>query len=390
MNVAIVTNLFPPIQTGSSFWARELAQSLGKKHHKVIVVTCKIDGTSDFETHEDYLVYRLPSIYNLPRTKLFLNFEQFYLMFGKKAKRRMIEIFKENKIEIIHQCGQLLDSLLLTRSVVKHLKLPSVCSIHTKIYNPYNRLFDIALKGCEKFVVRKILKNFDLILSLDKEISKYVTEVYAPDNETIVPVCVDGSVLGYPSARPETGGNFLKIASVGHVTEMRNRLELLEALKMIKSEGYKFSLTIVGKLLSKKTKKKIKELELEEEVEISGELERERLYEVLRESNLEAHWLNMPAVGSASMEAMAMGLPVLCYAYEGIYGDTVPLTHWKNILLVNPGSPDSIAEALKKLADSPELRSEIGKNARNLVKMYLNWEIISDKISTLYERVLEN
>ena len=354
------------------------------------MVTCKIDGTSDFETHEDYLVYRLPSIYNLPRTKLFLNFEQFYLMFGKKAKRRMIEIFKENKIEIIHQCGQLLDSLLLTRSVAKHLELPSVCSIHTKIYNPYNRLFDIALKGCEKFVVRKILKNFDLILSLDKEISKYVTEVYAPDNETIIPVCVDGSVLEYPSAKPETGGNFLKIASVGHVTEMRNRLELLEALKMIKSKGYKFSLTIVGKLLSKETERKIKELELEKEVEIAGELEREKLYEVLRKSNVEAHWLNMPGIGSASMEAMAMGLPVLCYAYEDIYGDTVPLTHWKNILLVNPGSPDSIAEVLKKLADSPELRSEIGKNARNLVKRYLNWEIISDRIFSLYEQVLEN
>ena len=39
MNICLVNNLYPPINTGSSFYTKGLADNLARKGHKVVVIT---------------------------------------------------------------------------------------------------------------------------------------------------------------------------------------------------------------------------------------------------------------------------------------------------------------------------------------------------------------
>ena len=392
MNIAIVTNLFPPIQTGSSYWTKELALNLLKKGHKVIVMTCLFSGENveSEKNLDDILIYRLPSTLNLPKTKLFLNFKQFYLMWSKTNEKKMEKILSDNKIDVIHQCGHLLDSAFLTKRVAKKLRIPTICSVHTRIYNPYNIFFDRVLKFFDRNLWGKLVINkFDAMISLDKEIADYVKSIYTPEIHEIAPVCVDESILKEKAATPEAGGEFLKITSVGHATEMRNRIGLLKAIKILLDDDYNVRLTVIGKVLSDKFVNGIKKLCIESYVDVLGEVPRENLFDLLRKSNVEAHWIDMPSIGSASMEAMAIGLPVMCNAYEGIYGESIPLKNWENIVLIDPNSPEDIAMALKKLAENPELRKKIGRNSRQFVKEYLAWGYVVDKIIDVYETALQ-
>ena len=66
MNIAIVTNFFPPIQTGSCFWAMNLARAHRKAGDDVVVVTIGTGEQVLTETIDDVTVYRLPAVWKLP------------------------------------------------------------------------------------------------------------------------------------------------------------------------------------------------------------------------------------------------------------------------------------------------------------------------------------
>jgi glycosyltransferase involved in cell wall biosynthesis len=388
VKIGIVTNLFPPIQTGSSFWARELAASLAAEGDEVVVITCGFESKATIEEYGKVIVYRLPVIMPLPQINLFLNFEQFYLLSSAANRDRMKSIFREHRIEVVHQCGQLLDSILMTRKVCRQMRLPSVCSIHTKIFHPGNQLYDLCFRIVDRVILRNLVINqFDLLMPLDDVLAKYATSIYGCERLAIVPVCIDSQTLQELPAEPSVSGNPLHIVSIGHVTEMRSRKELLVALAALKCSGYDFRLTIVGKVLTNKTQNLIDVLGLTDNVALKGEVPRAQLFNLLRSAHIEAHWLDIPGIGSAAMEAMAIGLPVVTYGYEGLYGD-VPLRHGENIMFIDPKSPDTILKALQTLVESPELRKQIGRNARRLVQEHLTWSVVIKKVRSLYQEVI--
>ena len=47
MRIALVTNLYPPIQTGTAHWTRELAYHLARAGHAVVVITCAVKGSDE-------------------------------------------------------------------------------------------------------------------------------------------------------------------------------------------------------------------------------------------------------------------------------------------------------------------------------------------------------
>ena len=388
MRVAIITNLFPPIQTGSAYWAEELAAALAGAGDEVVVVTCRVGGAPEVERRRGVTVHRLPPVKRLPALRLFMNFDQFYLLWSRANLERTMSILREQRVELVHQCGQLLDSILLTRQACRRLDLPSVCSIHTKIYHPGSRLYDAVLRAADKTAVRRLaISGFDCVIALDKTIADYVSETYRPRRVVIVPPCIDSRLVEVAAADPASDGR-LHVLSVGHVTEMRNRAELFPALAELRKGGRELRLTVVGKILTEGAKRMIDALGLSDDVHFTGEVARDRLIDLLRSAHFEAHWLDIPGIGTAALEAMALGLPIITHGYEGIYGGEVPFRHGENVMFVDPRSPGAVRDAACALARDPALRGIIGANARRLVKTHLTWEPTVAKIRSHYESVL--
>jgi glycosyltransferase involved in cell wall biosynthesis len=387
MKVALVTNLFPPIQTGSSYWVQQAAEALARLGDEVVVITCSLSGREEVESSGEYVVYRLPSVRHVPQHRLFMGFNQFYLLYSPRNLERIISILRDHHTEVVHQCGQLLDSTVLAYRACRQLDLPSVCSLHTKIFHPGSRLYDLALQAADRFIVAPFIRRFELVLALDKEIANYARAVYNPRCLGIMPVCIDAGILDEVPAQPAAPGA-VHIASIGHLTEARDRRELVGAVGALRQRGVDVRLTIAGKVLVSGTAKRIEAAGLAQSVDLVGEVPHGApLFDLLRSAHVEAHWLEMPGVGSAGMEAMALGLPVVTYAYPQIYGD-VPLRHGENIWFIDPHDPETITEVLGTLAEDPALRKRVGEQGRQLVRDYLTWAQGGARLRGFYSSVV--
>jgi glycosyltransferase involved in cell wall biosynthesis len=91
--------------------------------------------------------------------------------------------------------------------------------------------------------------------------------------------------------------------------------------------------------------------------------------------------------GAVVLEAMAMGLPVIATRWGGP-ADYVDETTG---ILVAPIAPSALVEgfanAIVKLARSPELRAQMGVAARSRVLERYDWERKIDRILSIYREV---
>lgn len=390
MRVGLITNFFPPIQTGSSHWAKDWACWFAKTAGEVIVITAGQNKRVTVSEEDGIIVYRLPAVWRLPRLRFFMNFDQFFLMNGRANSEALKNIIRDHNIDFLHQSNHLLDSVFMTRKAAANLNLPTILTIHSIIRHYGNQVYSFVMGAIDRSLIRRAVATYDAVISLEKETQKYVDATYDGVRSELIPLCCmsEGLLDRLPVADPAklSEGGRLRIASVGHVTENRDRSELIKAIPVLLQHGHNPLLEIVGNILTSAPQRLVTSLGISDHVKFVGPLPRERVYSRLSDVNIEAHLCLIPGIGIASQEAMAIGLPVLAPGYNEIYGD-VPLKHGSNILFASPDDQESVNQALLQLASSPESRKTIGYNARDLIRKYLTWEVIIHRYRKLMEEI---
>ena len=91
------------------------------------------------------------------------------------------------------------------------------------------------------------------------------------------------------------------------------------------------------------------------------------------------------------MAALAHGMPIVTTEVRGqgsVNSNQLPqLQNEKNCLLVPPGDPTAIADAVARLMNSSELRAKISAGARELAQNF-TWDNIARQHLELYERII--
>jgi glycosyltransferase involved in cell wall biosynthesis len=93
----------------------------------------------------------------------------------------------------------------------------------------------------------------------------------------------------------------------------------------------------------------------------------------------------MEATSLSAMEGMAAGKPIVSTNVGGL---PFLIRDGENGFLVPPRQPDRIADAMKRLIDSPSLRVEMGKNGRARVETELNWQNVVRRTKEVYARAI--
>jgi rhamnosyl/mannosyltransferase len=88
------------------------------------------------------------------------------------------------------------------------------------------------------------------------------------------------------------------------------------------------------------------------------------------------------------IEAMAAGLPVVNTSLDS--GVPFVSLHDKTGLTVPPADPDSLAAAINRLLDNPELRQSFGRAAALRARDEFSLESMTSRTLALYERVAAN
>ncbi len=83
--------------------------------------------------------------------------------------------------------------------------------------------------------------------------------------------------------------------------------------------------------------------------------------------------------GIVSVEAMALGKPVICYIRDDLiskYPEDLPIVN---------ANPCTIEDALETLLANPKLRLELGMRSREFAERYHDSKVIAGKLVALYE-----
>ncbi len=387
MNILIVTNMFPPITTGSSHYAEDLAMVLHERGHNVTVVTVMLDIETPKDTHCPFNVIRLSSIH----LKL-KGFNWFTATSHNPINYfRLAGLIKKYDIDVVHQINHYLDTAIVTRVVCGLMNIPYVVSIHTqlqfrpKIYTPVLRFLDKIISG------HLVLRGSSKIIALDSEVVRYLNDTYGgwlrkgKHNDKVV-IIPHGIVIDNSRFPVKTNYELSHtIISIGHVVNVRNRLNLIKAMKVVVSEFPNMKLEIIGHVYTKEPHKLIKELGLEKNVYLTGEKTHTDTINKLKEADIHAVWLNLNYVGmgTAVQESMLCGVPVINNSPENLYGDT-ELKNMRDIVLIDQNNVQEIADKIILLVKNKELRKSIGENGRSYIIKNLDINIIAGRIENVY------
>jgi glycosyltransferase involved in cell wall biosynthesis len=384
MRICYITNLYPPIQTGTGYYVDQLSRAMADGGHHVLVITCGDGRDAEQSEHGGVHVLRLPSL-KLPPSRLLLGFDAFRLGLAPANVRRARQAVADHAIDVIHTCGHLLDLTYLGGVIARRAAIPAACSIHTMIHHPTNRVLNFVLQATDRTIHRALaMRRFRFLLTLDKVMESYSRETY-PGIPTIpVPWGVTCNFEG-ENDPPQDGT--LKVLSVGHVTVMRSRRSLIEAIGLLRDQGVKCRLRVVGKICTDAPLEQVRRAGLEQQVEFVGELPREQILQEYRTCDVHAVWISNSGVGSAGMESMYAGLPTMLWADEDQLG-FVYLRHMENAILIDPRKPAEIAATLGRLADDPALRRRIGRNAAALAREHFFWPSVAVRMEEIYTQVM--
>jgi glycosyltransferase involved in cell wall biosynthesis len=226
---------------------------------------------------------------------------------------------------------------------------------------------DIAL---DKFVLRErhiksLLSTVDAFVSPSAFLKqRYVEWGLADDRIQVIPNGQPqrprSTAVSHERAKP-TFGYF------GNLNPWKGATVLLEAAKLLIAEGFDFELRVHGAapFQSESFVSEIDELfaQTSPVVQRRGAYRREDIAQLIQSVDCaimpSIWWENAPLV---IQEAQGQNRPVIC---SNIGGMAEMITDGINGLTVPPNDPLALAQAMRRMAENPDLRQSLGENARH-------------------------
>ncbi|MGI9597910.1 MAG: glycosyltransferase family 4 protein [Acidimicrobiales bacterium] len=205
------------------------------------------------------------------------------------------------------------------------------------------------------------------------------------DRMRLVHVGVDPDLFKPIPGVERIPGRLITTASAD--VELKGLRFLLEAMAKLRAER-EVSLTVIGRAKEGgKSARLIEQLGLGDHIEFVTGVPDERIVELYAQSELAVvpslyEGFSLPAV-----EAMATSTPLVATTggalpeVTGVDGETV--------LRCDPGDPDSLAAALRRGLENPELRAAIGEAGRERVSRLYTWRHTAIRTVEQYREVLE-
>ena len=234
-----------------------------------------------------------------------------------------------------------------------------------------------------------LLKHADLLLPVSRLWAGRLIEAGADERRTTVHhMGVDTERLAYTA--PGAGAAGLRLAMIGRMVEKKGHRFALAALAPLRRRrpALQISLALAGDgPLREQIERMIEELQLSDIVVSHGAASHDRCLDLIGECDA----LLAPSITSASgdmegipvvlMEAMALGRPVVSTRHSGIpelVEDRV------SGLLADEGDAETIAAAIEREADDPELRRSLAEQGRCKVEREFDAKQLGEVLRTHY------
>ena len=375
MNILILNYEFPPMGGGAGKATYNLAAELARLGHQVDVLTSKIKGQPATEKLDGFTVYRVMSwrkgIHDCGFRGAFT-----YVLF---AIIKFLRLTQKNKYDAIHYFFGL-PTGFLSLLPGPHKKIPYFISLRGSDVPGYDK-YNKSLQKVHQLLIpltRKIWKDAEQVIALSESL-KDTALMTAPSQKIhVIPNGVDPLFL-IPRPFQDKKRNGFRMITVARLVERKGIQDVLKALAQLQDSD--ISLLIVGTgNYESRLKKLCEDLSLQNVVSFYGCCRPQKLPELLIQHDVFILTSLAESFGTAFIEAMACGLPIIGSNTGGI-SDFVGE---ENGILIHPRDIGQIKQAIITLKKSHHLRIHMQlANRKKIIENY-SWENVAKQHIELY------
>ena len=370
---------YPPLGGGGGVFMAALARELAKRHD-VSVLTSRVGGLPATSIEGGVRVVRVPVLFR--REQAMANLLSMFAYLPAGALRGMLmrpaQSFDVINTHFAVPTGPLGHFLHLTSGV------PNVLSVHGgDLFDPSKRLSPHRHAWLRQSV-RVLLRAADAVVGQSEDTIEHVREIYGVTRQVeLIPLGIERPPRIAGGARERWGvpADAFLLVTVGRLVPRKQSLQLVEILGA--APLARAHLLIVGDgpdapaILAA-----ARERGVAGRVHLAGRVTDDDKYAALAASDVFVSTSQHEGFGLMFLEAMASGLPIVCYdkggqtdfLKRGVTGDVLPR--------------DDVAafvRALNELQASKALRAEIAANNLARVEAYF-----IDRCAHRYEQVFES
>ncbi|MBA2580267.1 MAG: glycosyltransferase family 4 protein [Thermoleophilaceae bacterium] len=236
--------------------------------------------------------------------------------------------------------------------------------------------------------LREKVERADLVVCIShfsrSQLMGFVTEDHWPKLR-MVHCGVDPEAFRPVGERNSYGGP-TRILHVGRLVQVKGHAILLHALAELARCGLDITATLVGDGPKRTELEQLAEgLGIAEKVTFTGSVGQDEIRSYYAAADIFCLPSFAEGVPVVLMEAMASGLPVVATRVTGI---PELVEAGVSGLLATPGRTDEIAAALRRLAESPELRTSMGRAGRGHVIAEFELSRSAEKLGEIFGGLL--
>lgn len=389
MRVALINNFFPPRASGSAHLTEGLARHLVGLGVEVLVITAAFEDTRHDEERDGYRIVRLPS-WSVAKSKLTMRFDVNFA-FSPRNHRRMTVLLDDFRPDVLHQHGQFFDLTFMSSAYAARRDVPAVLSIHTRLEHT-SRLHNAALMAGDRTLVRYfIARSKPDVVIMDRLMRDYVRARYRVPESRLTPIPVGVEPVRFDrdgtAVRARLGlGDRPVVLSLGHVIPVRDRVALVEAMPHLLARQPDAVVVVVGIVYDDRFVRRARALGVADHLVLTGGVPKDEVPDYVAAADVESHDLQGFGLGTASLEMMAAGVPVVASVREDNFVGFC-LRPWEDLVLVPPDDPRALGEALARLIEDRELAARVAAGQRRLVDAHFSLDAVARQHLALYERV---
>lgn len=380
MKILCISHEYPPIGGGGATACKNIASEYVRAGNEVIVLTAAFQGRPNIEESNGVKIIRVPCKRKAADHSSFAEMFSFLV----SAYCRLPKIVEDENVNIC-QVFFGIPSGPLGLYLLRRYNIPFIIRLGggdvpggQKRYQGIYTLIGPILK--------KIWKNAAFVVSNSEGLLEHARRFSCDATFRIIPNGINPTDFSEKSERKKS--EIFRICSVARILERKGLQHMVQALPALKKKiNGRIKYTIIGDgPYRNQLETMAKELQVTDEIEITGFLERREVLNRLSNYDVFVCPSYREGMPNVVLEAMASGLPIVMTACEG----SKELIDGNGFIIpLDSNISQEIEKAIIQLERNDELRHKMGRQSVNKVLSEFTWERTAASYLELFETVLK-
>ena len=304
--------------------------------------------------------------------------------------RRLVAVLRDLKPDLVHTHSS--KAGIIGRHAAAKVRIPAVHTIHgASFHRGQSGLAFNVYRELERWAARRT----DAFISVcDSLTDQYVDAGIARrENFTTVYSGMDvDPFLNSPEAAGKVREQFglkpehVAVAKVARLFHLKGHKFLIEAARRVIDRCPDVRFVLIGDgILREQFEQRISELGLTDHFILTGLVPPERIPELVNAADIVAHTSEWEGLARVLPQGLIAGKPVVSYDVDGAREVVIP---GETGYLLPVEEISGLADAICELAESTELRNQLGRNGRARFTDVFRHQTMTAQIRDVYKKVL--